>query len=175
MKTQQFWIMVLKKCKYLFLIFLFLISCNKNKKSIPDECNTIEISDELVGKWKLTSWIMYYFSNIYCENLGYSPYSADINNINIVLEIKKDGVIRCFKNDTLIRTLFLTHLEEYPSSKEYDIECGEMYIRFQTYQVEFNQIQIGDSLKIWNPVFDINYTSGTVRAITGSGTYVKIE
>lgn len=171
--------MALKNYKLLFFIFYFFLACDKNEieKTGPNDCNTITIPNELTGKWKLKMWNMQIYGEISCDNLGNEQYDAEFNNINIVLDVRSNGVIRCYKNDTLLRTLFLTKIEEEfsPSYKAFNIECGEMQISFAKYLVDFNQIQLGDSIKIWNPVFDVNYVNGPLKAITSLGYYEKIE
>lgn len=169
--------MALKNYKLLFFVFYFFLACDKNEieKTHQNDCKTITIPNELTGKWKLKMWNMQIYSEFSCNNLGYEQYDAEFNNINIVLDVQSNGVVRCFKNDTLLRTLFLTKMEEFPSDKSFNIECGEMKISFEKNQLELTEIQLGDTIIIRNPVFDINYVNYPLKAITSIGYYEKIE
>ena len=167
------------------LFLVFLISCEKEKKDAAP-CHKVSIEPALVGKWKLIRWSAYGYNTITCEYVvggGGGVYNTSDWGINVVLEIRPEGTLRTYKNDTLVNESFPTNRSVNPNfvRERYDVNCGEMSMTFESSSSlihSLHDIQTGDTLQINNPFVDINFysvPSGVGLFITARQYYMKVE
>ena len=170
----------MKKISWIVLLLVLLISCEKEKKDAAP-CHKISVEPALVGKWKLIRWSTYGYNTITCGSGGGNWYNTSDWGTNIVLEIRSEGTLRTYKNDTLVNESFPTNTYVYQGSigEQYDLNCGQLYMGFKNPSANSLQsVQIGDTLEISNPFVDINFYSvptPVILSLTVQQYYVKVE
>lgn len=174
--------MYLKKYSIcLFLLVVLLPSCKKeptDKISLDSVCQgAISPNQGLIGKWQLNRWKMSYYNNLFCEAIGWNEYSAETNDIDVVMEITANGAINFYFDDTLRSSYLLTGSVDYgnPDFLNCYYNCGTDKFVFRKFIPNFENLIIGDSISFSGPDFNINYVDGILKAITTDQVYIKIE
>lgn len=162
----------------LYLLCSFLLSitaCEKDKPAPqPRKIQLVTPKSALVGRWKLVEWISLSYNAVDCENFFQTTFHADIQGVNFEFEVGADGSVRNYKNDTLVKTFFLTGVSSAGSFvTEYNINDGQQLLRAVDVPSSFD---IGDTLKGSNPVLDLDtYTGSNIWRMTGVQRYIKVE
>lgn len=172
--------------KYSFIVILLVLSCKKEpKENLPyvNSCATVQETPSYVaGKWKLLNWSAVHNNLSNCTIAGGNEYDADFWGINAVLEVKSNGIVKYYKDDSLKYETIATKKSVYldNNGERYDLNCGNLnlFISFRTLNIaedSLQNIQIGDTVIIRNPFVDINFTNSVLYSVTYEQQYVKIE
>lgn len=170
--------------KYSIILLLIVLSCKKEPNDAVPFVNSCvqaqEIKPYLVGKWKLLKWKALHNNLSNCTIAGTNEYDADFWGINAVLELKSNGTVRYFKDDTLRHEMIVSKYTEllYNEGERYDLGCEKLYMRYSRLNIgidSLHQIQLGDTIMISNPFVDINFTNSVLFSVTYEQHYVKIE
>ncbi|MBX2949257.1 MAG: hypothetical protein KF704_08255 [Crocinitomicaceae bacterium] len=176
----------MKKISWIMLLLVFFISCEKDKNTKnTNTCDHIAfVEPAIVGKWKLIRWSATGYDTITCENIvgAGGIFNTSDWGINVVLEIRPEGTLRTYKNDTLVNESFPTNRSVNPNivRERYNVNCGEMSMTFESnssFIHSLHDIQTGDTLEINNPFVDLVFYSfnGDDLFLTGRQYYMKVE
>ncbi|MBC9812587.1 hypothetical protein H9Y05_08905 [Crocinitomicaceae bacterium CZZ-1] len=176
----------MKKTSLIVLLLVLLISCEKDKNAKnTNTCDHIaSVEPALVGKWKLLRWSTARSNTVTCESGGGMWYNTSDWAINVVLEIRPEGTLRTYKNDTLVNESFPTNRSVNTNGiirETYNVNCGKTFMFFKSTSPLINSlhdIQIGDTLEIYNPFVDLVFYSvptPVILSLTGQQHYVKVE
>lgn len=166
----------------LLLLVVVLFACKKNKneedeQSIHECTSTVSIAPYFVGKWKLISWKAAHYNTFDCSSLGGNTYNCEDWGTNVKLEIFSNGILRTYKDDSLVNESFASQAYLNISSTSYKLNCQESRFSFNCLNTldTLSNTQLGDTLKIGNPYLDINFFNEPIYSITTEQKYVKIE